>query len=167
MIRREFVLEDPHEADVMAAGGFYVPARIYSVHIGEDEYLKHRARIDLSPMTKIRTVQISIVQFLAYFDQFPHRFILRDLYSDFKRKYYLTSVSHCVIIYLLSGVFLAIILYHKSSVQATLFGVAWTFFEGVIATAPWAHFNIENVGGCRMAWASQRSRRAINYSGAA
>lgn len=128
MIRREFVLEDPHEADVMAAGGFYVPARIYSVHIGEDEYLKHRARIDLSPMTKIRTVQISIVQFLAYFDQFPHRFILRDLYSDFKRKYYLTSVSHCVIIYLLSGVFLAIILYHKSSVQATLFWVAWTFF---------------------------------------
>ena len=28
----------------------------------------------------------------------------------------------------------------------------------------WAHFNIENVGGCRMAWASQRSRRAINYA---
>ena len=114
----------------------YVPARIYSFHIGEDEYLKHRARIDLSPMTKVRTVQISIVQFLAYFDQFPHRFILRDLYSDFKRKYYLTSVSHCVIIYLLSGVFLAIILYHKSSVQATPFWVTWTFFWRVIATAP-------------------------------
>ena len=28
----------------------------------------------------------------------------------------------------------------------------------------WAHFNIENVGGCRVAWASQRSRRAINYA---
>ena len=28
----------------------------------------------------------------------------------------------------------------------------------------WAHFNIENVGGCLMAWASQRSRRAINYA---
>lgn len=122
------ILEDPHETDVVAAGGFYVPARIYSVHIGEDEYLKHRAPIDLSPMTQIRTVQLRVV----HFDQFPHRFILRDFYSDFKRKYYLTSVSHCVIIYLLSGVCLAIILYHKSSVQANHLWVAWTFFWALL-----------------------------------
>ena len=56
--------------------------------LGEDDYLKHRAWINLSPMTRIHTVQLRIVQLIAYFDQFPHWLILHDLYSDFKRKYY-------------------------------------------------------------------------------
>lgn len=103
MIRHGFVLQNPHETDVVAARSFNVTDGIDSVHVREHEKFKHGAWIDLSPLAEVCGVQVVVVQFVADFDQFAHGIFFVDSDSQIQRNYYLISVSHCGILYLLSG----------------------------------------------------------------
>ena len=123
VIRHGFVLQDPHETDIVTARSFNVTAGIDPVHVGEHEKFKHGTWIDLSPLAEVCGVQVGVVQFVADLDQFAHGIFFVDSDSQIHGNYYLISVSHYVILYLLSGrVLFATLLYHESSDRATLFG---------------------------------------------
>lgn len=81
VIRHGFVLQNPHESDIMTAGGFDVSAGIDPVHICEHDKLKHGAGIDLSPVAEICGVQLGVIHFVSDFHQFSYGFTFIDSYS--------------------------------------------------------------------------------------